>query len=108
MEFILTATNLDDSNTSLIIESGITNQYRIFTIEDITSCDFYSFQVVATNGGGSSRPSDSITSNFPSLPDISPIKDSLYHSLVKTVDGVILNVTFDVRLLYFPSLNITI
>lgn len=98
VEFTLTATNLNDSTAIPIIESGITVRHQILTIVDTgTLCDVYSFRVIARNAAGSSGPSDNVTSSFPSLPDISPVEDSLQHSLVEAASGVILNVKFNVR-----------
>ena len=98
--FTVTVTNLNDSNTGPIcmeVVSGIQDQHYIFTLEDSTSCDVYSFQVTAVNGAGTGTPSEIITRSLPSLPDISPVQDSLQHSLVRTASGVTLSVTFNVR-----------
>ncbi len=96
VEFILVATNLNDgSNTNT--ESGISEQNRILTVEDTTSCDVYSFQVTARNAAGSNS-SDNITSSFPSLPDISQVEDSSQHSLVKTTAGISLTVTLHIAM----------
>ena len=88
------------THTNLSSEvSGIQDQHYIFTIEDSTSCDVYSFQVTATNSAGTGTPSQIITRSLPSLPDISPVQDSLQHSLVRTASGVTLSITFNVRTL---------
>ena len=97
--FTVTVTNLNDSSTGPMEVSGIQDQHYIFTIEDSTSCDVYSFQVTAMNGAGTGTPSQITTRSLPSLPDISPVQDSLQHSLVRTSSGVTLSVTFNVRTL---------
>ena len=94
--FTVTVTNLNDSSTGSMEVSGIQVQHYIFTLEDSTSCDVYSFQVTAVNGAGTGTPSQIITRSLPSLPDISPVQNSL-HSLVRTASGVTLSVTFNVR-----------
>ena len=95
--FTMTVTNLNDSSTGLMEVSGIQDQHYIFTLEDSTSCDVYSFQVTAVNGAGTGTPSEIITRSLLSLPDISPVQDSLQHSLVRKASGVTLSVTFNVR-----------
>ena len=97
--FTVTVTNLNDSSTGPMEPevSGIQDQHYIFTLEDSTSCDVYSFQVTAVNGAGTGTPSETITRSLPSLPDISPVQDSLQHSIVRTASGVTLSVTFNVR-----------
>ena len=97
--FTVTVTNLNDSSTGPMEVSGIQDQHYIFTLEDSTSCDVYSFQVTAVNGAGTGTPSEIITRILPSLPDISPVQDSLQHSLVRTASGVTLSVTFNVRII---------
>ena len=99
--FTVTVTNLNDSSTGPMEVSGIEDQHYIFTLEDSTSCDVYSFQVTAVNGAGTGTPSEIITRSLPSLPDISPVQDSLQHSLVRTPSGVTLSVTFNVRTLHY-------
>ena len=98
--FTVTVTNLNDSSTGPMEVSGIQDQHYILTLEDSTSCDVYSFQVTAVNGAGTGTPSEIITRSLPSLPDISPVQDSLQHSLVRTTSGVTLSVTFNVRVCY--------
>ena len=44
---VTTVTNLNDSSTGPVEVSGIQDQHYIFTLEDSTSCDVYSFQVTA-------------------------------------------------------------
>ena len=68
-------------------------------MEDPSPCDVYSFQVTAVNDAGASEPSEIITRNLPSLPDLSPVEDSLYHSLVKGAGGVMLSVMFNVSII---------
>ena len=97
VNFTVTVMNLNDSSTGPMEVSGIQDQHYIFTLEDSTSCDVYSFQATAENGAGRGTPSEIITRNLPSLPDISPVQDSLQHSLVRTTSGVTLSVTFNVR-----------
>ena len=97
VNFTVTVMNLNDSSTGPMEVSGIQDQHYIFTLEDSTSCDVYSFQVTAVNGAGTGTPSEIITRSLPSLPDISPVQDSLQHSLVRTASGVTLSVTFNVR-----------
>ena len=99
VNFTVTVMNLNDSSTGPMEVSGIQDQHYIFTLEDSTSCDVYSFQVTAVNGAGTGTPSQIITRSLPSLPDISPVQDSLQHSLVRTASGVTLSVTFNVRTL---------
>ena len=101
MTFTVTVINLNDSSTGPMEVSGIQNQHYIFTLEDSTSCDVYSFQVTAVNGAGTGTLSDIITRSLPSLPDISPVQDSLQHSLVRTADGIVLEVTFNVCYMHF-------
>ena len=96
VNFTVTVTNLNDSSTPMEV-SGIQDQHYILTLEDSTSCDVYSFQVTAVNGAGTGTPSEIITRSLPSLPDISPVQDSLQHSLVRTASGVTLSVSFNVR-----------
>ena len=96
VNFTVTATNLNDSSTGPMEVSGIQDQHYIFTLEDSTSCDVYSFQVTAVNGAETGTPSQIIIRSLPSLPDISPVQDSLRHSLVRTASGVTLSVTFNV------------
>ena len=96
VNFTVNVTNLNDSSTGPMEVSGIQDQHYIFTLGDSTSCDVYSFQVTADNGAGTGTPSEIITRSLPSLPDISPVQDSLNHSLVRTAR---LSVTFNVRTL---------
>ena len=108
VNFTVTVTNLNDSSTGPIGKSGIQDQHYIFTLEDSTSCDVYSFQVTAVNGAGTGIPSEIITRSLPSLPDISPVQDSLQHSLVRKASGVTLSVTFNVRTLHHVIMCIPI
>ena len=93
VNFTVTVTNL---STGPMEVSGIQDQHYIFTLEDSTSCDVYSFQVAAVNGAGTGTPSEIITRSLPSLPDISSVQDFLQHSLVRTASGVTLSVIFNV------------
>ena len=94
-KFILNATNLNNSNADPILVTGIEDFYKILSIQDSMPCDVYSFQVTATNDAGASGPSDSITSTFPALPNISTVVE--HYSLRNMDDGVTLNVTLTVR-----------
>ena len=95
--FTVTVMNLNNSSTGPMEVSGIQDKHYIFTLEDSTSCDVYSFQATAENGVGAGTPSEIITRSLPSLPDIPPVQDSLQHYLVRTTRGVTLSVTFNVR-----------
>ena len=88
VNFTLNVTNLNNSKIVSTIVSRIQQQYYILTVEDPSPCDVYSFQVTAVNDAGASEPSEIITRNLPSLPDLSPVEDSLCHSLVKSAEGV--------------------
>ena len=105
VNFTVNVTNLNDSSTGPMEVSGIQDQHYIFTLKDSTSCDVYSFQVTADNGAGTGTPSEIITKSLPSLPDISPVQDSLNHSLVKTAR---LSVTFNVRTLRTACFKLTL
>lgn len=107
VEFTLTAANLNNSSTGSIV-STTQDQRLVVALPDNTSCDVYSFQVTAGNAAGISTPSDSIIRSFPSLPDISPVEDSLQHSLTKTEQGVELTVTFNVRICHFSTCTMTV
>ena len=99
VNFTLNVTDFHDSNIVSIIVSRIQQQYYILTVEDPSPCDVYSFQVTAVNNAGASEPSEIITRNLPLLPDLSPVEDSLHHSLVKGTEGVILSVMFNVSII---------
>ena len=95
--FTLTATNLNNTNISSITVPGITGQNHTLSIEDTTSCDVYAFRVTAWNDVGSSPPSETITSIFPPLPDLSTV--TLQHSLRKISQGSVeITVTFSLRM----------
>ena len=96
VNFTLNVTNLNNRST---IVSRMHQQYYLLTVEDPSACDVYSFQVTAMNDAGASEPSEIITWNLPSLPDISPVEDSLHHSLVKNAEGVMLSVKFNVSII---------
>ena len=98
-EFNLTAINLNDSSTGPVIVS-VQQQYYVFTVEDPSPCDVYSFQVTAVNSAGASEPSEIITRSFSLPPDIYPVEDSVYHSLVKSSEGIMLSVMFNVSMDY--------
>lgn len=76
---------------------AIEDQYYIFNITDTTSCEIYHFQVTAKNGSMASSPSEIISRSFPSLPNVSPVQDSLEYYLFKTDEGIFIEFTFDVR-----------
>ena len=100
VNFTLNVTNLNNSNIVSTIVSRIQQQYYILTVENPSPFDIYSFQVTAVNDAGASEPSEIITRNLPSLPDLSPVEDSLHHSLVKgAVLGVMLSVMFNVSII---------
>ena len=99
VNFTLNVTNLNNSNIGSTIVSRIQQQYYILTVEDPSPCNVYSFQVTAVNDAGASEPSEIITRNLPSLPDISSLENSLHHSLVKSAEGVMLSVMFNVSII---------
>ena len=95
--FTLTATNLNNTNISTITVPGITGRNHSLSIEGTTSCDVYAFHVTAWNDVGSGPPSETITSIFPPLPDLSMV--TLQHSLRKISRGrVEITVTFSPRM----------
>lgn len=96
IRFSLTVVNLNSSSARARVIPGIEHNYYILQNEDTTSCDVYSFHVTAMNSFVSSGTSESITRSFPSLPDVSPVENSLHHSLAKAGDGVTLSFTFNV------------
>ena len=99
VNFTLNVTNLNNSKIGSTRVSRIQQQYYILTVEDPSPCDVYSFQVTAVNDAGTSEPSEMINRNLPSLPDLSPVEESLYHSLVNSVGGVMLSVMFNVSII---------
>ena len=99
VNFTLNITNLNKSNIGSIIVPRLQQQYYILTVEDPSPCDVYSFQVTAVNDAGASEPSEIITRNLPSLPDLSSLEDSLHHSLVKSAKGVMLSIMFHVSII---------
>ena len=99
VNFTLNVTNLNNSKIVSTIVPRIQQQYYISTVEDPSPCDVYSFQVTAVNDAGASEPSEIITRNLPSLPDLSSVEDSLHHSLVKSAGGVMLSVMFNVSII---------
>ena len=98
VNFTLNVTNLNSNIRSTIV-SRIQQQYYVLTVEDPSPCDVYSFQVTAVNDAGTSEPSEIITRNLPSLPDLSHVEDSLHHSLANSVGGVMLSVMFNVSII---------
>lgn len=95
LNFTVIATNLNDSTKMM---EATQNRHQIVRPPDNTSCDSYSFQVRATNAAGSSNLSESITSTFPSLPGLSSLEESMEYSLTNTARGVLLTLTFNVRI----------
>lgn len=96
IRFSLTVLNLNSSRHMPNVVSEIQDPHYRFEITDNTSCDVYRFHVIAMYSSISSNSSDSITSSFPSLPDIFPVENSLQHSLVKSAEGVTLSFSFNV------------
>ena len=76
-----------------IVESGIRQLYYDLIVENLSQCDTYILQVIAVNKAGTSNPSEIITRIFVSQPEIF---DSLHHSLVKSSEGIMLSVIFNV------------
>jgi hypothetical protein len=97
IQFSLVLLNLNSSQNMPFEVHGIHNLYHRYEIQETTSCDIYQLHVQAVNGSISSKPSDSITTGFPSLPGISPLEKSLQHSVMRNADGeVMLSFSFDV------------
>ena len=96
IQFSLIAVNLNYSRRTPDMIHRILNLHYTYNITDETSCDVYSIRVTSSNGSISSNVSDSIITSFPSLPDISPLVNSLQHSLFKRSDGVMLTFWFNV------------
>ena len=95
--FTLTATNLNNTDISTIIVPGITGQNYTLTREDITYYGVYSLQVLAWNDVGPGTFSNSTTSSFLSLPDLSTV--ALQHSLrIVSGEGVKLTVAFNISM----------
>ena len=99
VNFTVTATNLNDSTEMMTVLEATQDRHKIVSPPDNTSCDTYSFQVRARNAAGSSNLSTSITSTFPSLPDLSSLERSMEYSLTHATHGVLLSLTFNVRML---------
>ena len=95
--FVLIVENLNSSRTMPVEIVEIQNLYYRFEIPDNHSCDIYRLQIVAANGSTYGGNNGSITTSFPSLPDISPLTHSLKYSLTKNADEVILILSFNVR-----------
>ena len=94
VNFTVTGTNLNNPSIAWPVEvSGIQDQHYIFTLEDSTSCDVYSFQATAMNGAGTGTPSEIITGSLPSLPGIPLLLD---HSLIRIEDVIVLTITISV------------
>jgi hypothetical protein len=96
VEFTVNVTNLNQSTT---VASLTTMQYYLIVIPSDSNelCDIHSFIITATNDAGSSIPSESFNREFPSLPDLTPVEQSLQHSMIRTEIGVLLTIKFDVR-----------
>ena len=101
MSFKILYRNLNSSDSVPVTIQGTHNLSSSFKlILDNTSCDVFSFQVVATglDGSNSSNWSEPIATRLPSLPRVEPIESSLLYSLSKNENGVMLNFTFDVSM----------
>ena len=74
---------------------GIRDQYFIFTqeLENNSSCEIYSFQVISVNSVGVSRQSDTIIWSLPTIP-VAPVL--LEHSLLKKDGAFVLHLTINV------------
>ena len=98
MNFMLTATNLDTPDTQPTVVKGIQNQHYIFKIDNPTSCDSYSFNIVAENDLGVGNSSEAVIVSLPTPPDLSSIamEESLDHSLSKTAGEFMLTVYLNV------------
>ena len=95
INFTLISTNLNATSANPDSTSGTQDQHYIFTG---TPCEVYSFTVTAMAPGvASSGPSEEVTGNIPSSPDISLIENTLQYSLIRTADdNFTLNVTVQV------------
>ena len=71
--------------------TGIQDQYFIFTreLENNSSCEIYSFQVISVNSVGVSRQSDTIIWSLPTIP-VAPVVE---YSLMKTDGEFVLHLT---------------
>lgn len=92
--------DLNSSHLTPDVIRGILNPHYIFSL-DRTSCNIYSFRVTSMNGSISSSASDSIFSSIPSLPNLSPLENSLRHSLFKSSDGVMFTFSFLVSVMMY-------
>ncbi len=91
MNFILTAVNLNASSAEQTTRTQ--DQHSIFRIDNHTSCDSYSFSVVAENILGQSNSSEAIPASIPSLPDLSLVVE---YSLSKIADEFVLTLSLNV------------
>lgn len=89
--------NTFDLRVNSIDIIAIQDQHYIFNITDTTSCEIYHFQVKARNGSMVSSPSEIISLSFPSLPDVSPVQDSLEYNVFKINQDIFIEFAFDVR-----------
>ena len=101
----------DDRIDQKYLLNIVTNQSHSFELwksyfifngtDNAPACEVYNFSVTATyvgatyTGAGCSEPSPVLSITLPSLPNISSLESSLYHSVEKhSTDGVVLNVFF--------------
>ena len=99
-QYTLSVTTDDSTETFLINEP-----YYIFTDhKSAPPCEVYNFSVTATyvgatyTGAGCCETSPVLSITLPSLPNISSLESSLYHSVEKhsgSTGGVVLNVFFE-------------
>ena len=94
--FNIEVLNLNSTNTIPTIVSMVFGNRYSFTRSNNTSCDVYKFVVIAVGDSFMNRHSEPVMMNFPALPDVSPVEDSLVLSLMKFEDGVLLSFSFDV------------
>ena len=94
--------NIVTNSTNQLHSFELWKSYFIFNgTDNAPACEVYNFSVTATyvgatyTGAGCSEPSLILSVTLPSLPDISRLQSSLYHSIEKqSPDGVKLNVSF--------------
>ena len=88
VNFILTAINLGVSSAKPIVISGIKDQFHVFSVQNHTCADVYSFQVAAMAADvESSNSSATVTRSIPSTPDIAAVENAVEHSLTKITDN---------------------
>ena len=105
MNFTLTITNLDTSETTR--EVVMEENYIIFdTGSRRCALETFKIVVVAVNPAGSSPPAE-VSVTLPPLLDLSSVMNSLEYSLTRNSPGVVLNVSFQVSSL-FPLSTVAI